>query len=169
MLVLFAIFFIGRWAYQNSSETNTDDVNFKHREIDPDVLPVGADTDKHPSETLQETAEYAKEQSLFPPSAVTTPPPISLANQAAQTPYQQQPVQNAQPIYEPAQILQQRSPLLDVENPIIEPTQQAQDVDIPDRNIPSLTDDKSDYGVRYATNSPNRGLRDKRYKRNSSN
>lgn len=135
MLGLLAIYFIGRWKYRDGSETNSEDINFTHRENAPDVLPIGADTHKHLSETLQETPEYAKEQNLLPSqSAVTTPPPISLAHQATQPPYQQQAIQNAQPIYEPAQNLQQRSVLLDVENPIIEPTQQAQDVDIPDRN-----------------------------------
>jgi hypothetical protein len=47
------------------------------------------------------------------------------------------------------------------------PTQQIIDVDIPDISRPSGAEHESDYGVRYASDSPGRMLRDKRYERNA--
>jgi hypothetical protein len=72
-------------------------------------------------------------------------------------------------IYEPPQELVQRSEILDVENPIVQPTQPPIDVEIPD-NIPHVdtSDNKSDYGVRDTSHPPGRMLRDKRYNRNES-
>jgi hypothetical protein len=76
-------------------------------------------------------------------------------------------------IYEPPQELVQRSEILDVENPIVQPVQPTQqppmDVEIPD-NIPHVdtSDNKSDYGVRDSDLPPGRVLRDKRYNRNES-
>jgi hypothetical protein len=88
-------------------------------------------------------------------------------------------------IYEPPQQLVQRSEILDVENPIVQPVQPVQppmdvenpivqpvqppmDVEIP--NIPHVdtSDNKSDYGVRDSDISPGRMLRDKRHNRNES-
>ena len=175
-LLLFLLLLYGLWKYQYRS----DNIQFTHQPINPDILPADANLEKHSSDTIEEIAEHAKQEAVMhTPPPVTNPPPqapapAQMVQVVPEQPYVPQPPQNLQPdsqqVYEPPEPLQQRAVILDVENPIVQPPPEAMDVDIPtDISRPSEPTHDSDYGVRYSPDSPGRLLRDKRYRRNSAN
>jgi hypothetical protein len=175
-LVLLLVFLYGVWKYQEQ----TDNITFNHKPVNPDILPADVPLEKRSSDTIQEIAEYAKEQAPLhlpeveniqpvpPPAVVVVTPPVVEPVEQPTVPEVAQNVQPVpQPVVEPPTNLQERSPILDVENPIVQPPPEAFEVDIP-TNIsrPSEPEHDSEYGVRHSPDNPGRILRDKRYNRN---
>lgn len=164
MLILFGLLFYGLWKYQ------TDDVEFEHKHIDPD-MPVAPLEEEPISQVIKERAEHIKEtMPLTPNTAQVAPMQHGQSVDTIPAPRPQDAQTNVAPqqVYSAPDSLTERAEILDVENPIVEPSTQPLDVDIPDREVLSEAKHDSPYGVRYASDSPNRMLRDKRYRRNSS-
>lgn len=153
MLILFGLLFYGIWKYQSDS----DSVDIQHRTLTPDV-PVEPIADNHISDAMAQHAEYVQQNV-----------PLNVNNPVYHTPQPQpaQAHQTPQPMVEPPEPFVERSEILDVENPIVQPAPQPMDVDIPERSVPPVAEHDSPYGVRHASKSPGRVLRDKRYRRNS--